>query len=121
MCLANSTHSCSFVFQDSWLKETWNNETSNVLEAYQPVFLIALSSYREYNIYSDFVKEIHKNLEEKQPSYSFLIPQQEVVFTVLTAIRSINPRRVTTGCLLPIKAATGNEPFSCFSTQAAQS
>ncbi|KAJ6669043.1 hypothetical protein lerEdw1_007852 [Lerista edwardsae] len=63
---------------DSWLKESWNNETSSVLDAYQPVFLIALSSYRE-DVYSDFVKEIHKKLEEKQPSYSFLSPQQEVV------------------------------------------
>ncbi|XP_066477558.1 guanylate cyclase 2G-like [Tiliqua scincoides] len=65
-------------FEDSWLKQSWNNETSGVLDAYQPVFLIALSSYRDYNIYSDFVKEVYKKLEEEQPSYSILAPEQEI-------------------------------------------
>ncbi|XP_053164969.1 guanylate cyclase 2G-like [Hemicordylus capensis] len=65
-------------FEDSFLKETWNNENSSVLDAYQPVFLIALSSYREYNTYSDFVTEVHKKLEEQQPFHHFLSSPPEV-------------------------------------------
>uniref|UniRef100_A0ACB8FA95 Uncharacterized protein n=1 Tax=Sphaerodactylus townsendi TaxID=933632 RepID=A0ACB8FA95_9SAUR len=65
-------------FEDNFLKEIWNNKnTSNVLDAYQPVFLIALSSYREYNTFSNFIMDIHEKLK-KNTSHSFLSSQDEV-------------------------------------------
>lgn len=73
----------SFVFQDNFLKETWTNENSSILEAYQPVFLIALRSYREYKTYSSFVKEVYNKLKEKHPSNSFLSPQEEVIINII--------------------------------------
>lgn len=78
----------SFVFQDNFLKEIWNNENSSVLDAYQPVFLIALSSYREYNTFSSFVMDIHEKLKGN-PSGSFLssqsgITQNEVSFSTFS-------------------------------------
>ncbi|XP_054839893.1 guanylate cyclase 2G-like [Eublepharis macularius] len=64
-------------FEDNFLKEIWNNEkNSSVLDAYQPVFLIALSSYREYNTFSNFVTDIHEKL--KNSSDRFLSSQDEV-------------------------------------------
>ncbi|XP_062989323.1 guanylate cyclase 2G-like [Elgaria multicarinata webbii] len=65
-------------FEDNFLEEDWNNENSSVLDAYQPVFLIALQSYRDYKIYSDFVKKVHDKLKQQQPSYSFLSSQEEI-------------------------------------------
>ncbi|XP_061491974.1 guanylate cyclase 2G-like isoform X2 [Rhineura floridana] len=72
-------------FEDNFLKETWNNENSSVLDAYQPVFLIALRSYRDYKAYSEFIKEVHGKLKEKQPSYSFFSSQEEVTFTTVSS------------------------------------
>ncbi|XP_077786995.1 guanylate cyclase 2G-like [Podarcis muralis] len=65
-------------FEDNFLKETWSNGNSSVLDAYQPVLLIALRSYREYKTYSDFVKEVHSKLKEKQLSGSFFSSHGEV-------------------------------------------
>nr|XP_056706431.1 guanylate cyclase 2G-like [Euleptes europaea] len=65
-------------FEDTFLKEIWNNEnSSSVLDAYRPVFLIALSSYREYNTFSNFMMDIHEKLK-KNLSDSFLSSQDEV-------------------------------------------
>nr|XP_060624390.1 guanylate cyclase 2G-like [Anolis sagrei ordinatus] len=64
-------------FEDNFFKETWTNENSNILDAYHPVFLIALQSYREYKTYSDFVNEVYDKLKDKQPS-SFISTQEEV-------------------------------------------
>nr|XP_020635632.1 guanylate cyclase 2G-like [Pogona vitticeps] len=65
-------------FEDNFLKETWTNENSSIIEVYQPVFLIALRSYREYKTYPDFVKEVYDKLKEKHPSYNFLSSEEEV-------------------------------------------
>lgn len=65
------------------MEETWNHENISILDAYQSVFIIALRSYREYKNYSDFMKELHDTLKEKQPSYSLFSLQEEVIFTVL--------------------------------------
>ncbi|KAJ7325205.1 hypothetical protein JRQ81_018225 [Phrynocephalus forsythii] len=65
-------------FEDNFLQDTWINENSSILEVYQPVFLIALRSYREYKTHSDFVKEVYNKLKEQHPSYSFLSSQKEV-------------------------------------------
>lgn len=65
------------------MEETWNHKNISVLDAYQSVFIIALRSYREYKNYSDFMKELHDTLKEKQPSYNLFSLQEEVIFTVL--------------------------------------
>ncbi|XP_053243401.1 guanylate cyclase 2G-like [Podarcis raffonei] len=65
-------------FEDNFLKETWSNGNSSIPDAYQPVLLIALRSYREYKTYSDFVKEVHSKLKEKQLSDSFFSSHGEV-------------------------------------------
>ncbi|XP_060098656.1 guanylate cyclase 2G-like [Heteronotia binoei] len=65
-------------FEDNFLKEIWNDENnSSILDAYQPVFLIALSSYREYNIFSSFMMDIHEKLKGNL-SGSFFPSQNEV-------------------------------------------
>uniref|UniRef100_A0A8C8RJJ4 Guanylate cyclase n=1 Tax=Pelusios castaneus TaxID=367368 RepID=A0A8C8RJJ4_9SAUR len=65
-------------FEDNFLKEALSNEkNSSVLEAYQPVFLIALSHYGEHTVYSDFVKQVHEKLKG-QPFYSSLSSEDEV-------------------------------------------
>ncbi|XP_015744596.2 guanylate cyclase 2G-like [Python bivittatus] len=65
-------------FEAYFLEETWNNENTSILDVYQPVFLIALRSYREYKTYSDFMKELHDKSKEKQPSYSLFSLQEKV-------------------------------------------
>nr|XP_008112953.1 PREDICTED: guanylate cyclase 2G [Anolis carolinensis] len=65
-------------FEDNFFKETWIHENSNILDAYHPVFLIALQSYREYKTYSDFVNEVYEKLKDKQHSSSFISIQEEV-------------------------------------------
>ncbi|XP_062831832.1 guanylate cyclase 2G [Anolis carolinensis] len=65
-------------FEDNFFKETWIHENSNILDAYHPVFLIALQSYREYKTYSDFVNEVYEKLKDKQHSSSFISIHEEV-------------------------------------------
>lgn len=83
----------AFVFQDNFLKETWNNENNNsVPDAYQPVFLIALSSYREYNTYSDFMKAVQQKQKKQLHSYSLLSSQEEVLFTSINSTLCSAPK-----------------------------
>ncbi|XP_034296183.1 guanylate cyclase 2G-like [Pantherophis guttatus] len=65
-------------FEAYFLEETWNHENISILDVYQSVFLIALRSYREYKNYSDFIKELHDKLKEKQPSYNLFSLQEEL-------------------------------------------
>ncbi|KAG8135625.1 hypothetical protein E2320_008637 [Naja naja] len=65
-------------FEAYFLEETWNHENIRILDAYQSVFLIALRSYREYKNYSDFMKELHDKLKEKQSSYNLFSLQEEL-------------------------------------------
>ncbi|KAL7990610.1 hypothetical protein Chor_014040, partial [Crotalus horridus] len=70
-----------FVLQQSeayFSEETWNHKNISILDAYQSVFIIALTSYRQYKNYSDFMKELHDTLKEKQPSYSLFSLQEEL-------------------------------------------
>uniref|UniRef100_K7FL18 Guanylate cyclase n=1 Tax=Pelodiscus sinensis TaxID=13735 RepID=K7FL18_PELSI len=65
-------------FEDNFLKGTLRNEkNSSVLEAYKSVFLIGLSPYGGYSMYSDFVKQVHEKLKGR-PFYSSLSSEQEV-------------------------------------------
>ncbi|XP_074855782.1 guanylate cyclase 2G-like [Carettochelys insculpta] len=65
-------------FEDNFLKEALSEEkNSSVLEAYKPVFVIGLSPYGGYAMYSDFVKQVFEKLKG-QPFYSSLSSEKEV-------------------------------------------
>ncbi|XP_044287369.1 guanylate cyclase 2G-like [Varanus komodoensis] len=65
-------------FDDNFLTAGRNYANTTILDAYRSVFLIALRPYQKYTTYSDFTKEIHGKLKEKQTSYNFLSSQEEV-------------------------------------------
>uniref|UniRef100_A0A8D0GB24 Guanylate cyclase n=1 Tax=Sphenodon punctatus TaxID=8508 RepID=A0A8D0GB24_SPHPU len=65
-------------FKDNFFEEALSTEkNSSILQAYQPVFLIALRSYGDHNTYSDFVKRVHNKL--KEPPFSSSLASEEEV------------------------------------------